>query len=89
MVIITKEDDTFSNQTISLDEVALCSQKEADMWIFVHAKNVAEEGSRLLIIKASDTDILVITVSVLPSLQEIGLQQLWIAFVQGCTSVGP
>lgn len=34
-------------------------------------------------VKASDTDVLVIAISVLPLLQEIGLLQLWMAFGQG------
>ena len=33
--------------------------------------------------KASDTDILVIAINAMPTLQAIGLQQLWIAFGQG------
>jgi len=49
----------------------------------VHAKQAAKEGRKIIIIKANDTDILVIAVSILPTLQEIGLQQLWIAFGQG------
>ena len=32
---------------------------------------------------ANDTDVLVIAVSALPQLQELGLQKLWIAFGQG------
>jgi len=33
-------------------------------------------------IKASDTDVLVIAVSVLPSLQQSGFQNLWVSFGQ-------
>eukprot|EP00745_Piridium_sociabile_P026562 TRINITY_DN4240_c0_g2_i9.p1 TRINITY_DN4240_c0_g2~~TRINITY_DN4240_c0_g2_i9.p1 ORF type:complete len:1084 (-),score=281.98 TRINITY_DN4240_c0_g2_i9:490-3741(-) len=83
VVIVTKEEDAVSNHTINLDEVAPCSHEEADTRIFVHARHAAEVGSKVLIVKASDTDVLVIAVSVLPHLQEIGLQQLWIAFGQG------
>ena len=36
-----------------------------------------------MLVKASDTDILVIAISVLSTLQVIGMQQLWIAFGQG------
>ena len=36
-----------------------------------------------MLVKASDTDILVIAISTMPTLQAIGLQQLWVAFVQG------
>ena len=33
-------------------------------------------------VKANDTDVVVIAVSVLEALQELGLQQLWVAFGQ-------
>ena len=65
-----------SNHTINLAEVAPCSHGEANIRIFLHAKHAAEEGSKVIIVKASDTDVLIIAVSVLPTLQEIGLQQL-------------
>lgn len=68
---------------LSANKQSACSQEEVDTQIFTHAKNAAEVGSRILMIKASDTDFLVITINVLPSLQEIGLQQLWIALAKG------
>ena len=71
------------NHTISLEGVSPCSHEEADTQIFVHARHAAQEGSTSLLVKASDTDILVITISVMPNLQAIGLQKLWIAFGQG------
>ena len=57
--------------------------EEADTRIFVYARHATKNGSKVIVMKASDTDVLVIAVSVLPSLQTIGLQQLWIAFGQG------
>ncbi|KAJ4945560.1 hypothetical protein JOQ06_023241 [Pogonophryne albipinna] len=68
VVIVTKEENALITQTMSLDELAPCSHEEADTIIFVHAKQA---------------DILVIAVGILPTLQEIGLQQLWIAFGHG------
>ena len=59
-----------------------CSHEEADTRIFVHARHAAHEGSKSLLVKASDTDILVIAISVMPTLQAIGMQQLWSAFGQ-------
>jgi len=49
----------------------------------MHAKHAAAEGNKILMIKASDTDVLVIAVSVLPVLQDLGLEKLWFAFGQG------
>lgn len=83
MIIVTKEDDIASNCRVSTDRLAPCSHEEADTRIFLHARNAAEEGSKVLMVKANDTDVLVIAISVFPALQAIGLQQLWVAFGQG------
>ena len=83
MVIVTKEENALSNHTISLEDVSPCSHEEADTWICVHARHAAQEGSTSMLVKASDTDILVIAISVMPTLQAIGLQQRWIEFGQG------
>ena len=83
MVIMTKEENALSNHTISLRGVSPCSHEEADTRIFVCVRHAAQESSKSVLVKASDTDILVIAISVIPSLQMIGMQQLWIAFGQG------
>ena len=49
----------------------------------MHARDAAIEGSKALVIKAKVTDIVVIAVSVLPQLQEIGVETLWTAFGHG------
>ena len=59
MVIVTKE-NALSNHTIILEGVSPCSHEEADTHIFVHARHAAHEGSKSLLVKASDTNILVI-----------------------------
>ena len=83
MVIVAKEENVLSNPTISLEGVCPCSHEEADTQMFVHARHPAQKGSESLLVKESDTDILVIAISVMPTLQAIGLQQLWIVFGQG------
>ena len=55
---------------------------QADSRIFVHAKH-ATKGSETIMIKANDSDILVIALSIFPSLQELGLQQLWVTLGHG------
>ena len=82
-VIVTKGEDVISNSRKPLGDISLCSHEEADTQIFLHAKNATVDGSKTLIIKANDTDILVIAVSVLPTLQQLGLEKMWIAFGQG------
>ena len=49
----------------------------------MHDRDAAIEGSKALVIKANVTDIVVIAVSVLPQLQEIGVETLWTAFGHG------
>ena len=49
----------------------------------MHARDAAIEWSKALVIKANDSDIVVIAVSVLPQVQEIGVQTLWTAFGHG------
>jgi len=82
-VIVTNEDDAVSTQTSNMEELVPCSHEEADTQIFVHARHAVRHRSKAIMIKASDTDVLVIAVSVLPSLQQSRLQQLWVSFGQG------
>ena len=82
-IAITKGDNVVSNQLISSENLAPCSHEEADTCIFVHARHAAMEGNKALVIKANDTDVLVIAIATLPSLQELGLQKMWITFGQG------
>ena len=59
-----------------LDAVAPCCHEEADTRIFVHAKDAILGGSKSLIIKANDTDVVIRAVSLLPSLQQLGLKSI-------------
>ena len=65
---------------------SLCSHEEADTRVFVHAMDATSQGSKSITIKANDTNVVVIAVSTMPSLQEVGLQKLWIAFGQGASA---
>ena len=65
---------------MSFNDVAPCDHEEGDTRIFVHAKSAVSYGSKSLMIKASDTDIVVPAVSVFSTLQEMGLDLLWITF---------
>ena len=86
MAVVTKEEDAISNKMMSLDAVVPCSHEEADTRIFVHARDAPQLGCNSLIRKANDTDVVIIAVSVLPSLQHLGLQSIWIDFVQGASA---
>ena len=81
---MTKEGGVICNDNQkSLKAVSPCPHEEADTRIFVHARDAAIEGSKALAIKANDTGIVVMAVSVLPQLQEIGIETLWTAFGHG------
>ena len=76
-ILVTKEGCIICNDNQkSLEAVSPCLHEEADTRIFVHARDAAIEGSKALVIKANDTDIVVIAVSVLPQLQDIGVETL-------------
>jgi len=47
---------------MSLDTVALCCHEEADTRIFVHARDTILGCSKSVIIKANDTDVVIIAV---------------------------
>ena len=85
-IIVTRGDNAICNKVRSLDAVAPCSHEEADTRVFVHARDATSQGSKSITIKANDTDVVVIAVSTMPSLQELGLEKLWIAFGQGASA---
>ena len=76
-VIVTKEDLVLSNHEIRLDDISPCSHEEVDTGMFVHARHVVQEGYKVLMIKANDTDVVIIAIATLPFLQELSLQKLW------------
>lgn len=83
VIYVTREDSVVCNQPVNLEGLSKCNHEEADTRLFVHARHAAAEGRKSIMIKANDTDVLVIGVNVLPDLINIGLQSLWIEFGQG------
>ena len=84
VVFVTKKVDVLCNLQFNTDELMPCNHEEADTRIFLHVRQaVAAGGHKHVIIKANDTDILVIAVSMFPMLCEIGIEKLWISFGQG------
>ena len=72
-MVVTKGPDVLTTSETSLDSLDKCFHEEADSQIFVHSRHATEEGSKAIMIKANDTDILVIALSIFPSLQDLGL----------------
>ena len=81
---MTKEGCVICNDNQkSLEAVSPCLHEEAHTQIVVHARDAAIESCKAVVIIANDTDIVAIAVSVLPQLQEIGVETLWTAFGHG------
>jgi hypothetical protein len=68
-VIVAQEDGVVCNHSISLEGLTHCNHERAD-------------DKNTIMNKASDTDVLVISVSVLLILQDFGVEKLWVAFGQ-------
>ena len=84
-VIVTREEGVVNNQVTSLEGMAPCKHEEAESLLFLHERHALAKGHTSLIIKVSDTDVLVIAISVFQILNDIGLEKLWVAIVQGAT----
>ena len=81
-VIVTQEDGVVCNHSISLEGLTHCNHERADTHIFLHPKHTAADGNNTIMSKASDTDVLVISVSALLILRDLGVEKLWVAFGQ-------
>ena len=83
-VIIKKGSKVISYQIkINLEDISPCNHEEADTRIFLNAKDLVKDGYKTVMIKANDTNVLVIAIVTFSHLQELGLEELWIAFGQG------
>ena len=77
-VFVTQEENVLCNRPADQEGLSKCNHEEADTRLFVHARHAAAEGRKTIIIKANDTDVLVIGVNVLSLLMDIGLEKLWL-----------
>ena len=82
-LIFTKGIAVLSTHEVNLEGLEKCTHEEPDSHISVHARYASIHGSKSITIKADDTNILVIAVSMQSLLQNLGLDQLWLAFGQG------
>lgn len=61
----------------SLTEVPCGGMEEADGRIIWHVRDATLHGTKCVLIRASDTDVLVLAISHFFTLQELGLHELW------------
>jgi len=54
--------------------------EEADGRILLHSKDMVSAGIKKIIIRSSNTDVVVLAVSHFPALRDAGLQELWVLF---------
>lgn len=78
MLVSTKGEDVITNSPDKsfLEFLSPCSHEEADTRIFLHAKQASEQGHNNICIRSTDTDVIVIAVSLFPYLD---LNELWVA----------
>ena len=81
-IIATREGTVVSNRA-TRPSLTPCDHEEADTRLFVHVRDAVREGRHTIIVKASDTDVLVIALAILPELIEVGLERMWLAYGQG------
>ncbi|KAE8744656.1 hypothetical protein FOCC_FOCC008717 [Frankliniella occidentalis] len=85
--IVTNVNETiksnFSSKGSSLHNVSCAGMEEADGRIFLHAKDMVHHGSKSLMIRCSDTDVVVLAVSFFHILHNLGLTELWVHFGVG------
>ena len=62
-----------------VDALAPCTHEEADTRIFLHVAAATSTGHRRVIIRTSDSDVVVLAVSVFVALGQ-RIDALWIAF---------
>ena len=62
-VFVTFGENVLNNTMVDLNKgIAPCKQQEADTRMCVHAKHGEEEGSKCILVKPNDTDVVVIVI---------------------------
>lgn len=86
-VVVTKEEQAMTSknneESTNLDQITPCTHEEADTRLLLHTRHAVECGYKSIIIEANDTDIVVIAVSFIPHLSQLGLEKLWVTFGKG------
>ena len=79
-IVATKGENVVSNIAINMEGLSPCTHEEADTRLFIHAKDAASEGCKNVIIKSTDTDVVVIGATLF---NDLNVENLWIAFSRG------
>ena len=83
VVVTTWDDKVFVNPVVNQQQpiqqflLERCNHEEFDTRVFLHAANAAEQGYKRLLIRANDTDVVVLALALF---DEIAAEKLWVAF---------
>ncbi|KAF5282114.1 hypothetical protein FQR65_LT14432 [Abscondita terminalis] len=80
---ISEKSCSSSNSNTYLSNASCTDMEEADGRIVLYARDMATHGARCIVIRSSDTDVLILAVSFFHSLKALGLSQLWLFFGSG------
>lgn len=67
----------------ALAGVDCSSMEEADGRLLLHAVDMVHNGAKSVVIRATDTDVVVLAVSFFPELRAKGLCELWVQYGTG------
>lgn len=67
-------------QLCDLSLLVPCNHEEADTRLFLHVADVANKGTKKVIVRTVDSDVVILAVAVF---QKVKLEEMWIAFGAG------
>ena len=76
-VISSYDQSVGSNTSGDIGDSSPCTHEEADTRVFVHCLDSVREGTKKLLIRTVDTDVVVMAISVF---QRLSASEIWIAF---------
>ena len=79
-IVATKGENVAIYMAINMEGLSPCTHKEADTRLFIHAKDAASEGCKNVIVKSTDTDVVLIGVTLF---NDLNVENVWIAFSRG------
>lgn len=84
VVISYGEQVLFNQPRERQSDLAPCTHEEADTRMFVHAVDAVRQGSKRIVIRTVDTDVLVLAIALVLQLKQINpVVKLWVALGTG------
>ncbi|KAE8742024.1 hypothetical protein FOCC_FOCC012440 [Frankliniella occidentalis] len=86
MQVVTNVKDIIRSnlsQNSALNGISCAGMEEADGRLFLHVQDMVQHGAKCVLIRCSDTDIVVIAISYYHHLHKLGLKELWVQYSVG------